>query len=414
MSCPDPICRLAECTVTDDIPSYLGQYSLQTGFQFVNLALSIPVPGGFYIVAPGTIVINLPPNPPSVSYQGCQSMITMAIPPGATSAQIQQIVGQVMNQVGNQLSQCNAPAPTGNSFAPGSFTNSAVTVPCGDGMAMQQIGDVPRGVSVSPGGISLIAGVFSSHVSQADANLIAELYLDSFFGVSVECGWFNTQQMATCCDMTTQTVAADTVFSLVSQDDADAQALAQATAACPTCYWNTEQQFTCPDMSVKTVPAHTFMSIVSQADADAQALAAAEAMCPSADCATAISALTWTPVSVDPTGNNFCVITGNNINASADAGFADGSVTVTTSITNGNSSDCIYKFTGTCTVLSPGVNQSFFSINGTTLFTGNQISQTVNFQFTVSAMTSMSVAVVLFAGAMAGTTDANVTLQVGP
>lgn len=413
MSCPDPICRLVQCVVTDDIPSYLGDYSLQTGSQFVNLEMSIPAGGGFYIVAPGTIVINVPPNPQFISYQGCKSMVNETVPPGATPAQILQIVSDVMSQVGTQLSLCNAPAPTGNPAVVGSFTNGLVSAGCGGDMLANLVGTLPRYVSFSITGLTIQGGIFSSGISQEDADNQASIFLDSLFDSEVQCGWYNTQQQAVCCDMTTQTVAADTIFSTVSQADADAQALAQATAACPTCYWNTEQQFTCTDHSVQTVPAHTYMSIISQADADATALAAAEAMCPAADCAGAIQSLTWTPVSVDPTGNNFCIITGNNINASADGGLSAGSVTVSTSITNGNSSDCVYKFVGTVTVQTV-TSTSFFKINATTLYSGNAILQPVDFVFTVPAMSTLAVSMELFAGTGGGTTSANVTLQVGP
>lgn len=413
MSCPDPVCRLVECPVTDDIPSYLGAYSLQTGFQFVNLELSVPTGGGFYIVAPGTIVINLPPNPSSVSYQGCKSMVNEAVPPGATPAQILQIVGDVMNQIATQLSICNAPPSKGSPFIESSFTNGPITVGCDDGMLLNLTGALPPGVTFSISGLTVIGGIFSG-ATQDEADFSAEAYLDTFFGTSVQCGWYNTQQQAMCCDMTTQTVAADTIFSTVSQADADAQALAQATAACPTCYWNTQQQFTCTDHSVQTVPAHTYMSIISQADADATALAAAEAMCPAADCAGAIQSLTWTPVSIDPTGNNFCVITGNNINAYADGGLSQGSVTVSTSITNANSSDCAYKFVGMGATGQFGGNACSIKVNGITVLTGFNANAPVSWPFTVPAMATMSVSLQLIGGATSGDAGANVTLQVGP
>lgn len=418
MNCPDPICRLITCPVTDDLPAYLGQYNLQSGLQFVSLEISVPGTDGFYIVPPGAIVINLPPNPTVVAYQGCASMVSENIPPGSTPAQIQQIVSQVMTQVAAQLPGCNAPKPVFNPSLVGSFSNGPVTLGCGGGMSLSQVGDLPAGVTFSISGLTLIGGVFSSSISQADADIIAEDYLSTFFGNEVICGWWNTQQVAMCCDGTTQTVAADTIFSTVSQADADAQALSQATAACPTCYWNTEQSFTCPDMSVKTVPAHTYMSTVSQAAADALALAAAEAQCPAADCSGAISALTWTPVSVDPTGNNFAIITGNNIHVGADGGFTIGSVTVTTSITNSNSSDCLYKWvvigpSGTPTVVDGGGSAGFVKMNGTTVAT-NATPYPGSFSFTVPAMSTLSVSIEALAGTLGGSASFNVTLMVGP
>lgn len=84
----------------------------------------------------------------------------------------------------------------------------------------------------------------------------------------------------------TITVPAGTVSSTVSQADANAKALAQAqaqAAAQLSCtFWNQEKTYTahCPDGQVGadqtvTVPAHTVSSTISQADADAQALAQA-------------------------------------------------------------------------------------------------------------------------------------------
>lgn len=234
MSCPDPICRLVQCVVTDDIPSYLGDYSLQTGSQFVNLEMSIPAGGGFYIVPPGTIVINVPPNPQFISYQGCKSMVNETVPPGATPAQILQIVSDVMNQVGAQLSLCNAPPSIGNPFVEGSFTNGPLTVGCGGGMLANLIGTLPAGVTFNINGLTIEGGLFSSSISQEDADNQASLLLDLLLESDVQCGWWNAEQSFTCPDMSVKTVAADTIFSTVSQADADAQALAQAQGMCTT------------------------------------------------------------------------------------------------------------------------------------------------------------------------------------
>lgn len=102
----------------------------------------------------------------------------------------------------------------------------------------------------------------------------------------------------------TRNIMGGVVVSLVSQADADAQALAIVTQAAQDSlqcydYTNTEQTATCPEGYVGdpvTIPAGTYFSNVSQAAADALAMAAAEA---ELDCVelcdyALIQTLTWT------------------------------------------------------------------------------------------------------------------------
>ena len=413
MNCPDAICRLTTCPPTDDIPSYLGAYSLQSGSQYVNLAISVPSGGGFYIAPPGTIVINLPPNPTVVSYQGCLSGINEAIPTGSTPAQILAIVADVMNQVAQQASICNAP-PVFTASIAGTWTNGPAFVPCDGGLLLNLIGSLPREVTFSISGLSLPGGFFSSGISQADADAQADDYLSFFFGVSVECGYWNAQQIVTCCDMTVQTIAADTYFSLVSQADADAQAVAAGQALCPTCYYNVFTSYTCPDSSVQTVAAGTYMSTVSQAAADALALAAAMAKCPAADCAAAIASLSWAIVNVDPTGNNSHSVSGNTLQAFADSGFTPGSVKFSTSITNNNLTDCHYIFNALTPF--PNVNNNGGGGNGQILVNGvvacTEATAWTDQAFTVPASSTLAVSIEFLAGAPSGTAAGKVKLNV--
>jgi hypothetical protein len=375
MNCPDAICRLVTCPVTDDIPSYLGAYSLQTGTQYVNLAISVPIEGGFYIAPPGSIVINLPPSPSVAAYQGCLSGISEAIPTGSTPAQILAIVSSVMNQVAAQQSICNAPKPVLSPFLLGSFTNGPQFAPCGAGMSMQQIGDLPPGVTFSVSGISVVGGLFSSSVSQAAADAAASAYLDTFFGTSVECGW-----------------------------------------------WNTPQSFTCPDGSVKTVDADTYFSLVSQDDANAQALAAATAECTPVDCASALVGLVWTITQSNPIGgfNNGAVIAAS---ASGDNGVmhvistnsipnqaAALDVTFSATIVNNNTSDCHYLVGRNTTLVCTAGNAAgcgadlaygIVTVNGTTMqsqfIDGTCTQQSTAYApvaITVPAMSSLLVEIV--------------------
>lgn len=238
MSCQDPKCPLVDCQSTDDLPSYLGTYSLQSGVLFSSPALSYPLPGGgTYTLPPGAIVIPIPPNPTSASfpicYQGCISMFCLTVPSGASSAQILAIAGQVASEIGRQSSICNTPPPR----SPRTFHNTQQTVTCGidGGPQMKLIGALPAGVTFSIAGLTVAAGVFASSVSVADANSRAIDFLISLIdgGGRVECGWWNQPQTATCYDGSTRTVSANTYFSTVSQADANDQASGSASAQCP-------------------------------------------------------------------------------------------------------------------------------------------------------------------------------------
>jgi len=148
------------------------------------------------------------------------------------------------------------------------------------------------------------AGEFSSLASQADANAQALAYAQVQAIAGLTCVWENTEQTftATCPgsivdgdispagaqigDEVTVVVPAGDYTSTVSQEDADAQALAAAQDSAELdleCYWaNSPQSFTavCPegyfgDPVLVTIPVATYTSEDSQADADEQALDAA-------------------------------------------------------------------------------------------------------------------------------------------
>ena len=237
MSCPDPICRIISCPPTDDLPHYYGQYSLQSGISFDNGVIIVPAPGGgTYTVPPGTIVINVPPGATSVNYQGCQSTISLPIPSGSTPSAIQAIVNQVMQQAAAQLAICNAPdnPHSGGPFPPVTFGNEVQNAFCTDTPGMDLVGDLPPGVTITFTQLSIAAGIFQSTLSVADANAAALAFLLDVLNSQVDCGWWNTEQSFICADSSVQVTPANTFFSTVSQDDADAQALAAAEAACPS------------------------------------------------------------------------------------------------------------------------------------------------------------------------------------
>jgi hypothetical protein len=99
----------------------------------------------------------------------------------------------------------------------------------------------------------------------------------------LNCYYLNTQQSASCAsgsDTPTSVVPAGAVTSYISQEDADANALAQAQAALHCVWTNDTQTAACGagavgDHITATVTAGTVSSIVSKEDANAQASAMA-------------------------------------------------------------------------------------------------------------------------------------------
>lgn len=228
MNCPDPVCRIVQCQVTDDLPSYFGQYSLQNGTFYTNLAITVPSPGGgSYTLPPGEIVIVVPPGAKSVSYQGCLSTVTSELVAG----QEQSIVSALMLQIAQQAAICNSVSitPVG-----GLYWNERISVACADPLLIKVVGTFPPGVTADFFGIFVQAGMFSSRVSTTDANNRAEAFAYTLLNPAhVLCGYWNEEQTFVCPDTTVQTVPGFTYFSQVSQADANSLALAAAQAACP-------------------------------------------------------------------------------------------------------------------------------------------------------------------------------------
>jgi hypothetical protein len=217
------------------LPHYYGQYSLQSGVTYENGVIIVPAPGGgSYTVPPGTIIVNVPPGATSVTYQGCQSTISLPIPSGSTQSAIQLLVNQVMQQAAAQLAVCNAPTNphSGGAFPPVTFGNEALSVSCPDKPNMDLIGSLPPGVTITLTQLSIAGGIFQSDTSVSEANAAATSFLMAIMSSQVLCGWWNTEQSFTCPDSSIQTVPANTYFNINSQADADATALAAAEAAC--------------------------------------------------------------------------------------------------------------------------------------------------------------------------------------
>lgn len=156
----------------------------------------------------------------------------------------------------------------------------------------------------SPVTVTIPAGSVGSNISVNDANQKAKDQALAQAKTQLVCipipvTFFNDEQTATAQCLgeegapppeglaITVTIPANTVSSIVSKADANAQALAQAQATADSqlscLFWNAAQTFTatCPTGSTGTavtrnVAAHTFSSTVSQADADQIALNSAK------------------------------------------------------------------------------------------------------------------------------------------
>jgi hypothetical protein len=302
-------CDNMSCDVPNNaVQDYLLAYSLNRvvvrSVEYTTIINGIP-----YTVPADTFSYPLSPNSPPqspLSFQGCQSMITVPIPVGSTFEQIQALVQGMLQQAAAQQAQCDAASGSPiNPLPQPIFLNQSVTAACLNFPAVNIIGspNIPFGIVFENFQFTVTEGIFSSTISQLDANNNALNFLRQLIAVNVangnlQCGWVNEQQTVPCEFAPDSTIAARTYFSAVSQADANQQAIDAATAACPTVYWNNEQSYTCCDGSNLTVPAHTYHSIISQEDADAPAsaaIAAFHANCPQLP----PSSFVWFPVSGD-------------------------------------------------------------------------------------------------------------------
>lgn len=124
------------------------------------------------------------------------------------------------------------------------YANAALNVPCATGKKINLLsawsgypGFTYNSASKT---IDIAAGIFTSDVSVAAANTQATNYATNTVipgltaAGNIQCGYWNTEQSVVC-EFTgeTKTTPADTHFSTVSQDAADAAALAAAQDECP-------------------------------------------------------------------------------------------------------------------------------------------------------------------------------------
>lgn len=180
--------------------------------------------------------------------------------------------------------------------------------------AQQYTATCPPNKTGSPKTVVIPADTFGSALSKADANQQAfneaRIQAESLLVCAdIPTTYYNAPQSFTAqCEQeegapvpegsqNTVTIPAGQFSSIVSQADADAQALAEATsqakAQAGCVWWNREQSFTAACDITKTIAAHTYSSTISQADADSKAQqaakSAAESECPDSFQSTPIS-----------------------------------------------------------------------------------------------------------------------------
>jgi hypothetical protein len=249
---PAKTCALSDCQ-TDAIETYIGGFNFQAGVRVVRIVYPNNGHGGG-----GTgIDIEYPPSPQFISYKGCQSTIIREVPAGATQAQIDAIVDEVLHEAANQQAICDAPPPppggdddtgggTGggvqppdNPDDPGSggdktYSNTQQSVvACPSGMVPKALTSLPPATSLAGNTIVVEAGLFwADSIAQANADAVAFLNTLAASGLYYECGWYNEYLDYDCGDGSHVIVPAGTYFSTVSQADANAQAQAYAVSQC--------------------------------------------------------------------------------------------------------------------------------------------------------------------------------------
>jgi len=129
------------------------------------------------------------------------------------------------------------------------FVNNVVYITnyCASGLPYFFGTNLPPWITVDSANNRLIgaAGNFRGG-TQADADAAAIAGLTAIApSLNIQCGFYNTQQVVTCSDSSTQTVPAGVFFSTVSQADANNQAIALANVQCanPSCNPSTGGKF---------------------------------------------------------------------------------------------------------------------------------------------------------------------------
>jgi len=131
------------------------------------------------------------------------------------------------------------PVPGPTPELPFANNTTYLTNYCANGLPYFFGTNLPPWVTVDTANNQIIgaAGMFRGATQEAaDAAGVIGLTA-AIAGLNIQCGFYNTQQIVTCSDLSTQTIAAGIFFSTVSQADANAQAVALGNVQCanPAC-----------------------------------------------------------------------------------------------------------------------------------------------------------------------------------
>jgi hypothetical protein len=173
-------CENVSCTLPNNaVQDYLNQYSLEN-IIVQNAEYSTVINGVAVTVPAGTFTYSVTANPAfnTLTFQGCNSVISIPIPPGSSFSQIQALVQQMLNQAAQQHAQCVVD-DSGN-LPPPAFVNQQVSVASTCTVPGLEInGSLPPGVMQSGNSLVCAAGIVASNVSQAAADQAARQFLQN-------------------------------------------------------------------------------------------------------------------------------------------------------------------------------------------------------------------------------------------
>lgn len=208
-------------------------YSLQDAILFnTEITVVLQCPSGYLcgpdwpkvvVYPPGTWVNpdptpdpNGPPpeHPITLTLQGCQSAVSVTLPPTATQAQIRAAFQSLAQQVAEQQALCDNPPP--NPIP--TFFNHQVYYgisPCPDGETLVFDGSLPTWITIDQANSRLVgaAGTFGGDTQNA-ANQIAQNAINDFGSAAILSGKLHCEGDSDCPDWDTLTWG-DTLISAV-------------------------------------------------------------------------------------------------------------------------------------------------------------------------------------------------------
>lgn len=246
-----PTCKPLRCCTENilayDITGGSVYFNEQTSINFVCPPGFSCIPG-VYTVPAGRIrlVVNTNGQPSTLRLQCCQSELVRDVPADATPEQIAAIAQDMVNACAVQQANCdgNATVNYSNTFRnQQQCYNGCANI----GLNMGWTGSPPplppvfgyhQSVALHQSEICIRPSVFVSSVSQNDANQRALNFLTAYvigllFDGTLDCGYWNTEQVVICSDLSQIVVPPFSFFSGASQAAADAGAVAIGEAQCP-------------------------------------------------------------------------------------------------------------------------------------------------------------------------------------